>query len=131
MFPLPRPPTTEKQFNSWATFHAQAALDPTLQAKAPDPKTPNRDLPLLPGEALRSYKEWDVLPRELEIVMAAAADVVGVDIDTVRDLVVIFERRMENKRPHRPYPSVVARKMSSQGHPLRESRSLSSFTQGQ
>lgn len=139
MFPLPpRPKVEERDSNSWAAFHALAAADPVPQAKAPDPNTPNAELPLLPGEAVRIYDASARLPRDLAIVVAAAADVVGVSQDAVRDLVTIFERRMEAARPKRAFPeTLVARKLRpalmasmTGGYPLRESRSFSSFGEG-
>ena len=58
----------------------------------------------MPGEALRSYDAADVtgtLPAGLEVVLTAAAQVIGVDTQAVSDIVEQFERRMEARRPRR------------------------------
>lgn len=118
---LPRPAPTSP--TSWADFLAAAARDPVRTY------TPRgADLPLMPGEGYRSHDAADVtgtLPRALETVLSAAADVVGVPVTMVASTVELFERRMEAMRPRREYQSVESRAVRRvRGGALRESRSL-------
>jgi hypothetical protein len=126
-FPLPHPPKIEPHnANSWEAFHEHTATDGMPQAKPPPADTPNQQLPLLPGEAVRIYGPTAALPRPLAIVVASAAAVVGVEPEAVRELVARFERRVERARPRAPQPkTVIARTLRPAV--LRESRSLSSF----
>lgn len=59
--------------------------------------TPNKQLPLLPGENIRSYAAYDLtgtLPHEYEVVLKAAAEVVGVRMRDVAKVVESIERRL-------------------------------------
>ena len=59
--------------------------------------TPNKQLPLLPGESIRSYAAYDLtgtLPPDYEIVLRAAAEVVGVRPRYVGKVVENIEVRL-------------------------------------
>jgi len=83
----------------------------------------------MPGEGYRSYDAADVtgtLPAQLQTVLQAAADVVGVPVQLVAETVQLFERRMEARRPKREYyrdTQPAFRRVRASGG-LRESRSL-------
>ncbi|BEI83928.1 hypothetical protein CcaverHIS002_0405320 [Cutaneotrichosporon cavernicola] len=126
-FPLPTAPKSKPNSpNSWEEFHERTATDCLAQAKPPPPDTPNYALPLLPGEAVQLYGPTATLPQPLAIVVAAAAAVVGVDPEAVREVVTRFERRIERARPKLGPTSLIARKLRPAA--LRESRNLSSFS---
>ena len=62
---------------------------------------PNKALPLLPGEGIRTYDSTDItgtLPREYEIVLQACSDVIGVPTEHIAKCVEVFERRLEKLR---------------------------------
>lgn len=110
-FPIPRPSLSqlEREPNpppstQWEAFYTKAWTNPVTQAAAPKMSTPTRSLPLMPGERLKSYDTDDItgsLPPQLEAVLQAAADVIGVDASEVAEVVERFERRMEAARPRR------------------------------
>lgn len=133
-FPLPSVPRTAPPLpapNSWAAFHTAAARDPVAQASPVPSTTKNADLPLMPGEALQSFAvtEISALPQQLQVVLKAAADVVGVTPLQVATVVELFERRMEGVRPRRSY-STKLRAARLRGTMMRESVSCSSLSPG-
>jgi hypothetical protein len=64
----------------------------------------NAELPSMPGEYLRSYDHTDLtgtLPGKYEVVLKAAAEVVGVEEEEVGRAVEVLERRLERVRKER------------------------------
>lgn len=127
-FPLPsrlQADSPSSPPDPWTSFHDEAKRDPVIQATPIAPDTANAELPLMPGDAVRSFGVNDIsyLPRDLQIVIRAAADVVGVLPTQVADVVELFERKMEKERPRRVYGDL--RRRFSGG--LRETRSFSSL----
>lgn len=118
----PRPPVNE----SWDSFHSEAARRIVTLDTVPSLAGLTKDLPLMPGEKFKSYDPADVtgtLPRDYEVVLNSAAQVVGVEPETLAEVVQLYERKMDRQRPRREFidPAVQRRVMSSG---LRESRSF-------
>lgn len=93
----PRVPT----LGSWRTFHA--SLETIAPSRLSD-EEPTDTIPLIPGDSLRSYDAKDLtgtLPPEYEVVLKAAAEVVGVAEEEVAQVVEILERRLEKVRKDR------------------------------
>ncbi|KAL1412621.1 hypothetical protein Q8F55_000368 [Vanrija albida] len=118
----PRPPVTE----SWDSFHSEAARKIVTLDTVPSLAGLTNDLPLMPGEKLKSYDAADVtgtLPPDYEIVLNSAAQVVGVEPEALAEVVQVYERRMEHQRPRREFfDPAVQRRVAASG--LRESRSF-------
>jgi RNA polymerase I-specific transcription initiation factor RRN7 len=75
------------------------AFDPTY--KHPSPPTGDH---LTPGERIESYDAQDVtgtLPRDYEIILKGAAEVIGAKAYDVGIVVELFERRLEGIRKER------------------------------
>lgn len=120
-FPLPpraRLPPEPTAWASWAPFRERARANPVTQAGPLPSSTRNDELPLMPGEKVRSFDAADVtgtLPPQFELVAACAAQVAGVDVQELLGVVEVFERRIEGQRPKRNLPL---------GHSQRNSRAL-------
>ncbi|WOO82107.1 uncharacterized protein LOC62_04G005609 [Vanrija pseudolonga] len=118
----PRPPVNE----SWDSFHSLAARKIVTLDTVPSLAGATKDLPLMPGEKLKSYDPADVtgtLPRDYEVVLNSAAQVVGVESETLAEVVQVYERKMDRQRPRREFfDPAVQRRVVSSG--LRESRSF-------
>lgn len=105
IFPLPpkvKVPPQPTAWASWAQFRERAHADPVQQAPPVPSNTRNDQLPLMPGEKLRSYEAADItgtLPPEFELVAECAAQVVGVELQELLEIIEVFERRLENQRP--------------------------------
>ena len=81
---------------NWDTYHA--SVHPTMHRLVASETSKD---PLLPAERIRSYRASDftgILPDKYEIVLKAAAEVVGVRPRDVSKVVEIFERRLEKRR---------------------------------
>jgi RNA polymerase I-specific transcription initiation factor RRN7 len=103
MFPLiaaePTPPEMPLP-NSWTSHHLKSSTS-SIQHTTIDISIPNRDLPLMPGEKVRSYDTSDItgtLPGDYEAVINAAADIVGVLPVEVGRVVEGFENRLLGMR---------------------------------
>ncbi len=101
-FPLdPALDTTPSQLSdSWSAFHASHATETISQHPVPS-DTSNKNLPLMPGERLKTFEARDVtgtLPKDYGTVLDAAAQVIGVDEVDVAEVVESFERRMGKAR---------------------------------
>jgi RNA polymerase I-specific transcription initiation factor RRN7 len=98
--PFPLLPKSDLSPNpppSWVEYHQSA---PTRQAASPIP-TPADQAHLLPGEEYESYDFQDVtgtLPERYEVVLNAAAQVVGVKPFDLGIVVELFERRLAKVR---------------------------------
>lgn len=102
--PVPDPPTA---WTSWAPFREKARADPITQAPPIPPNTRNDELPLMPGEKVRSYDAADVtgtLPPQFELVADCAAQVAGVETQELLEIVEVFERWIEERRPKGALP---------------------------
>lgn len=103
-FPLPPRSDIDPKVpaaNSWHAFHA--CLETIAPSRVAD-EEPTHTIPLIPGDSLRSYDAKDLtgtLPPEYEVVLKAAAEVVGVAEEEVAHVVEILERRLEKVRKDR------------------------------
>lgn len=101
--PLPpgnNPPVASLNVH-WDAYHS--SLQPITHATVSS-ETANQDLPLEPGEKVRSYDATDItgtLPTDYEVVMNAASDLVGVRPRDVAKMVEVLERRLIKARPTR------------------------------
>jgi hypothetical protein len=80
-----------------ADFHTSSTVDRISQSPVPS-DTKNKMLPLMPGEKIKSYDAHDItgiLPLAYEIVLDAAAQMVGVEQVDVARVVKLYERRLE------------------------------------
>lgn len=106
-FPLPpraRVPEPPTAWASWAAFREHARAYPVTQAPPIPASTRNDQLPLMPGEKIRSFDAADVtgtLPPQFELVADCAAQVAGVETQDLLEIVEVFERRLEKLRPKR------------------------------
>jgi hypothetical protein len=96
MFPLPPfvPTAPLHKTDPWDRFHSQPEVTTHQQIPL---TTPNKQLPLLPGESIRSYAAYDLtgtLPAEYETVLNAAAEVVGVRARDIGKVVENIEGRL-------------------------------------
>ena len=86
--------------SSWRNFRATSLGDVIEQVPVPA-VTANKSLPLMPGEKLKSYVANDTtgtLPRDYEIVLDAAAQVIGVEQGDVAGIVELYESRLDRAR---------------------------------
>lgn len=99
MFPLPAQSGIEPESApTWDRFHATV---PRITPSTSALPASNRNLPLLPGEKVRSYSAADVtgtLPPQYATVVQAAAAVTGVTEEDVNKVVEVFERRLQKVR---------------------------------
>ena len=109
-FPLPPPAFTTRpeddnaESNSWSEYHAYA-FGERIGPNHVDAQTRNAELPLIPGEKTRSYDATDftgTLPPAFEVVINAAAEVVGVRPRDMTRIVENFERKLDHARPLDP-----------------------------
>jgi RPA family protein len=100
----------------------------TVQMSKLSADVPNRDLPLLPGEKVRSYKADEAaLPSNYEVVVQAAAEVVGVEFRDVMKVVETYERKLEKVRKARGAKSRSASRGRLSRKVLSKRRSLGSL----
>lgn len=103
-FPLPPRSDIDPKVpaaSSWRAFHA--CLETIAPSRVAD-EEPTHTIPLIPGDSLRSYDAKDLtgtLPPEYEVVVKAAAEVVGVAEGEVAQVVEVLERRLEKVRKDR------------------------------
>jgi RNA polymerase I-specific transcription initiation factor RRN7 len=97
-FPLlPKSDLSPNPPHSWMEYHQSA---PTMQVASPVPTIADQ-AHLLPGEEYESYDAQDVtgtLPERYEVVLNAAAQVVGVKPFDLGIVVELFERRLAKVR---------------------------------
>jgi hypothetical protein len=105
VFPLPSstavPAFGADEGASWRDFHASAE---NISHRTIPANTPNKDLPLLPGEAIRSYNSRDLtgtLPAPYEVILRAAAEVVGVRERDMARLVELIEMKLYKAKAKR------------------------------
>ncbi|ORY24983.1 hypothetical protein BCR39DRAFT_545473 [Naematelia encephala] len=85
--------------NSWTTFHTSRSEADIVSLWTVPIDLRNKELPLMPGEKIKSYDASDItgtLPEKYEVVLRAAAQVVGVDPEDVARVVEKFETRIRN-----------------------------------
>lgn len=113
--PVPEPP---RAWESWSAFREHARAHPVRQAGPVPSSTRNDELPLMPGEKVRSFEAADVtgtLPPSFEVVASCAAQAAGVELQELLEVIEVFERRIEGLRPKRKLPF---------GHSQRSKRAL-------
>jgi RNA polymerase I-specific transcription initiation factor RRN7 len=127
-FPLPPRSQLDPEVpaaNSWRAFHA--CLETIVPSRLSD-EEPTHTIPLIPGDTLRSYDAKDLtgtLPPEYEVVLKAAAEVVGVAEEEVAQVVEILERRLERVRKDRGETLVRGRRGSRSRSKSRTGRASS------
>jgi RNA polymerase I-specific transcription initiation factor RRN7 len=85
---------------AWTTYHIQASQSTIVPTTIPL-TTNNKDIPLIPGEKVRSYDSDDVtgtLPPNYEVILNSAARVIGVEPEDVARVVEGFENRIHDMR---------------------------------
>jgi len=105
MFPLPAtsatPSMTQDRNGRWRDLYSATEI---ITHRTIPADTPNKDLPLLPGEAVRSYNSRDItgiLPTSYEVVLRAAAGVTGVREQEMARLVELIENKLSKAKVKR------------------------------
>jgi len=89
----------QPDITSWTKFHS--THNPLIEITEVNEDIPNKSLPAMPGEGVRIYDASDItgiLPEQYEVVLRAAAGLVGVTEEYLGEVIENLERKLERRR---------------------------------